>query len=432
VLLIKRFVSCEFFTTAICNLRCEYCLVPKNKELVHLHKRIISKLKDGKFIDRLDSNLEYFAFWGTEPTLTLDYITPKIPFLLKKLTHLKEISFSSNFMTDPSIITRFIRELNKQNRKLLLKIQISSDGPEWITDRNRKGASASKIMENVLFLAKSLNEMELRKLSIDFHFKPTFTSWDIREINNNPELITEYFQYFREFKQKFDSVCKQEKVTLQNTCGPTLAVPGEYTSSDGKEWARLIKKIHNLGYLTSYDYRLKRLFDYEDELFTKPSMFTCSAGDSQYGLDTDGEVHMCHYSFYMHQPEYQSTGREKLFDRFILKSSNDRNKSRWRYILRNYHDFTQLRISYVIAMLKELALCGQADKRYLEDDELCRMFAIFINGANSCPADNLFYTGCIHFAPVSLLRMWSNGAFQELLKRRCKKNEFPKRKQSVV
>jgi len=423
----REFVSCELFTTAVCNLRCEYCVVPKNPQLVHLHRRIVNALKDGSFIDKLDSRLEYLAFWGTEPTLTLDAITDRISSLLEKLPRLKEISFSSNFMTNPDIIAKFIEKLSKE-RELLLKIQISLDGPEWITDENRKGASASKIVENLLTLSKNINGMDLQKLNIIFHFKPTFTSKNIRELNKEPKRIIEYFQYFQKLKQEFDSICKQKRVSLQNTCGPTLAVPGEYTSSDGKEWANLVRKIHELGYLTSYDFRLRRLFDFEEELFTKPSMFTCSAGDSQFGLDMDGEVHMCHYSSYIHQPEYKTVGRENLLDRFILKNMDDGDRSRWQCVLRNYHDFTRLKNSYVIAMLKELALCGQADKRYLRDDNLCLMFAVFLNTASGCPADNLCCTGCIHLAPVSLLRMWSNGAFQELLKRRYKSNELSKRK----
>jgi len=86
------------------------------------------------------------------------------------------------------------------------------------------------------------------------------------------------------------------------------------------------------------------------------------------------------------------------------------------YILRNYHDFTRLKNSYIITMLKELALAEQANKKYFENDEFCLMFAIFINSALACHAENLLNTGVVHFNPVSIIRLFANGAFSEVLK----------------
>jgi len=66
-------------------------------------------------------------------------------------------------------------------------------------------------------------------------------------------------------------------------------------------------------------------------------------------------------------------------------------------------------------MLFELALAGQADDVYLRNDELATAFAIYLNQALSCPMENLLNTGSVHLQVVSLIRLFANGAFQQLL-----------------
>lgn len=79
-------------------------------------------------------------------------------------------------------------------------------------------------------------------------------------------------------------------------------------------------------------------------------------------------------------------------------------------------------MGYVNAMVTELALAGQADHRYLDSDELRTLFALFINTGLGCPLENILNTGSIHLTLLSMLRMFGNGAFQELL------NDIPRRK----
>ena len=67
-------------------------------------------------------------------------------------------------------------------------------------------------------------------------------------------------------------------------------------------------------------------------------------------------------------------------------------------------------------MLIELALAGQADPIYLESEIMRELFALFINVSISCPMENLLNTGSVHLQVVSLLRLFANGAFQEILK----------------
>ena len=66
-------------------------------------------------------------------------------------------------------------------------------------------------------------------------------------------------------------------------------------------------------------------------------------------------------------------------------------------------------------MLMELAYAGQIDKRYLHDEGLRDLFAIFLNACMSCPMENLLNTGSIHLQVLGLMRLFGNGAFMEIL-----------------
>ena len=448
----QRRTAVEIFSSALCSLNCKYCYIPKTDSMRKLQKDVVKKLENKTFIQDLEKfygkNLEYLGLWGAEPTLTLDLISKAVPNLMEKFPKLKNISFSTSLMTNPDIILSFIKVLKKIKKRLILDCQISLDGPAFITDVNRIKGAAQKVPENFFYIVKELNKINLRNLNIDFTFKSTLTLNNIRMLNAKPLKIKDYFDYFETIFQRYKRENKNKKVKLNPSSTPTLTVPGKYTSTDGKGLAVFFKNLrilakknkekhywrHVKNSLNTYTYRFDKIFNLQNELFTKPWMFTCSGGDSNFGLGIDNDAHICHRMFFLNKREYiDSIFSQKnienwdvsLFNKGNIDLINDkyttnvRNKKDWNrvlYILRNYHDFTRFRNSYIMATLKELALCGQADKRFLKDDNLCLMFAIFINSALSCPAENLLNTGAIYFTPVSIFRLFANGAFFEILK----------------
>lgn len=444
----NRLVATEQFSSATCNLKCKYCYIPKTGLMKSLQKEAVEKLENKSWLDSLEEvygkDLEYFGLWGTEPTLTLD----KVPLfdLLDRFPKLKEISFSTNLMTNPNIIVGFITGLETvlwDDRKIKFKPQISLDGPAFITDINRVKGAATKIPDNLFNIARALSKLTLDHVNVEFRMKSTLTMDNIRTLNSHPGRIKEYFDYFDTIERTFSKLNKNEKVKFINSCAPTLCVPGKYTSENGKELARFFKKLREMKYPNIYSFRLDRLFKYQNELSSKPSMFTCSGGDSNLGAGIKGDIHICHRSFFFNHPEYiesilsqedidnwdvslfQRDRIDLVKDRFIVDTSDEKEKARFFYVMRNYHDFWRLRISYVVAILKELVLAGQASKCYL-DEKLATLFAIFVNTGLSCPSENILNTGCVHFTPVSLLRLFGNGAFEELLRQR--EDELSRRK----
>ncbi|MBA7583037.1 hypothetical protein ES708_24975 [subsurface metagenome] len=214
-------------------------------------------------------------------------------------------------------------------------------------------------------------------------------------------------------------------------------VPGNYTSEDGKDFAQFLMNLRQKKYRSVYSFRLWKLLDFWDELGIKKKMFTCSAGDSNSGISD--VLHICHRSFFLNDSRYVNgvlqqdianwdvshfkTGTIDLLKKYyIVNVDQDAELTRLYYAMRNYHDFWRLQIGYVKSMMMELALAKQASHQYLEDNELSTLFALFVSTALSCPVENILNTGSIHLTPLSPLRMFGNGAFQELL------HDIPRRK----
>ena len=144
-----------------------------------------------------------------------------------------------------------------------------------------------------------------------------------------------------------------------------------------------------------------------------------------------GQMHICHRTFFYDKDEYiesilaQDTENwdvslfrrgtiEHIRKNYIVSPGVD--ESRFKYVLRGYHDFWKLQLNHTKALMIELARAGQVDPIYLDNQRLLELFAIFINVGMSCPMENLLNAGSIHLNLLSILRMFGNGAFQEIVK----------------
>ena len=396
-----------------------------------VHKEIEEDLKSGRFLERLKEiygkELTHLGFWGTEPTLTLPLIEKWIPQILEEFPKLEEIGFSTSLMAFPERIYHFIRTLI--GRKLTLKVQISLDGPAFITDINRMKGAAKKVPENFTVLVNSINRLPLGDLKVIFSWKATHSIDNIRGFVDNPERCSEYHRYFDGLNTDFKRRNKQKNVTLRESHSPTLVVPGKYTSKDGKAFAECLKGFAKIGKNSNYTSRLERLFIHPEETF-KRRAFSCSGGDSNMGIGQ--ATHICHRTFYYDKDEYIDSILSNpdidnwdvsLFKRgtidnirknYIVKQGPD--FIRFKYVMRGYHDFWKFQLESTKALMIELALAGQVDPYYLENRDLLDLFALFINVGISCPMESLLNAGSVHVPLTSILRMFGNGAFQEIVK----------------
>ena len=410
----------ELMSAGTCNMECQYCFIPKTEEMKNIHKQIIEALKNGTYIELLKEHkdLEYLSLWGTEPTLTLKYFIENIDELFKELPKLKNIQIPSNLLINHM---DFVELQKRINNRANLDIQISLDGDENITDKNRKKYATKTIVEHYKELIDNLSTEKLK-----IYFKATISIDNMKNDLNTLEKVIKWYKFF-------DDLAEYGKKFNVPGAMPSFVVPGKYTSEDGKIASEFFKKISIINkankelklfkhyrQLNNYVMRFMRLVKFHRELPYKSRMFTCSGGDTQNGLDFSGNLHMCHHTFFWDNEKYyndlDNDRKYILKNNDIINKDDIFNRSRTKYLNRTFHDFMKFKINYIITMVKELALCGQTDEEYLKNDDLCYLLGLFINTSMSCPIENMSCTGSQHVAPVSLIRLLGNGCMQEIIK----------------
>ena len=301
--------AAEIMTSGTCPLKCQYCYIPKSEAMKGVHEEIEKDLESGVFLDRLETvygeHLEHLGFWGTEPLLTLPLIEKHVPELFRRFKKLETIGFSTSLMVFPERVIDFTRVLVEHlppGRELVFKVQMSLDGPAFITDSNRVKGAAETIPRNFFKLIDELNGISLGSVKINFTWKVTHSSDNIRSFIDAPERFDVYFKFFDDLRAKFIKESKNGNVSLKTAYYPTLVMPGKYTSDDGKQFAQYLREFHKRKRTTAYTGRLNRLFKYNSEL-PKRHVFSCSGGDSNLGIG--GEfVHICHRTFYYDNDDY--------------------------------------------------------------------------------------------------------------------------------
>ncbi len=440
----KNPCASEMFSSGWCNLDCVYCYIPKGDFLLDIHKKIIEKIKKGLYIDELfdlyGEDLESMAHWGTEPTLTLD-VFRKYKIYNKAVNvfpKLNKISFSSNFIKDPKVIVDFVKSL-PITRKFTIDVQISLDGPAWITDASRRLGTTDIIKDHSIKFIKLMNEFSTIH-QVRVHFKPTMPLSNIEKMCDY-EILKEYYEFFDEIFHQMAISNTNNEVNILNGCDPTIVVPAEYTSSDGKYFCEMFKIQRELQRLQwnhvypncNYLYRYRRLVDFQKELYTKNHMFSCSAGDTSFGVREDGSICMCHRFYYLNWDEYYKAEKDdndrELYgghnidslkianDKWTTTTESKKDIIRFLYKHRAFHDFNKQVISSIMAIIKQMVDCGQVSKAY-QDDNLAIKLASFVS-TQLCPAEQVINNGSMFIYDHNVIRLFGNGLFEEFEKVIC-------------
>lgn len=422
-----------------CNMKCKYCYLPKTEHSSHVNKILIEKIKDGSIIqDFKDSvNPDFITnigLWGAEPTINSNISEKFFDELFVYFPKIEDIMFSTNALLGTKSIIKIVENIenglvkNDYPRKIVIDIQISLDGPAWITDSNRHENATKKIVQTYNEVVKEINNMTFNKIKgVNMSFKPTLTCDNMKKMNENNELLVGWYKFFDDIAEGIKPfVDKDKNIKRPSLAYPTIVTPGEHTSEDGKQFAQWIKNIRKMENDNLKNYQDKdRLITFQttekferfliqnEEMPRRAREYTCGGGDSAFAVSYDGTIHLCHRNYAVNAFE-QIPDEYYAMKTLIAKTDSDKDMARLIYIGRGYHDFIHMRFQFVIATLKTLALCGQVDKIYLEDDNFCMLFAMMVNGI-TCQAGNAELTASMHLTVLSLIRLFGNGAFQELL-----------------
>lgn len=450
----KNAVAVELFSAAWCNLDCKYCYIPKhNQTIIDKHQEIIDEVKKVdpliKRIKKLYGNdVSIMSHWGSEPSLTIKYFKDFYHRAFKEFPSLKTISWSSNFLSRIDDMVDFISELSPHDdRELDFDIQLSLDGPPWITDENRRGGATKNIVENMYDFFEKINNLPEEKIkgkTIKTHFKPTMSKEQYVPMTNY-DTVYNYYLFFDKVCWNLSERNKKGRIKPTFNCDPTVICPDDYTKQDGINFNKMYETIqevrHNVTFRKikpdfNYYFAFQKLCILSHELFTKSKMFTCSAGDSQFGISE--RLHPCHDTFYHpyeamkdaykkdndrshsnHESDNVQTGRMDITKDKLTKNIDSlSNKELFDYIymMRGFHDFTKMRLTYCMAIIKEMAYCGQVSECYKNDD-MAELLALFSITRHSCPTGHMQYLGSMNLIHPVYFKLFGNGLLENFVRR---------------
>lgn len=421
----KNAVAVEMSVSSACNLNCRYCYIPKTKELAILNNIIREKLVNGEYLQSMiDSygadNIENLTFWGAEPTLSLDVFTTKVlDDYITALPNLKNIGFSTNLIKEPDVIVNFLKNIPK-TRALNIDIQYSIDGTPEITDRNRGEGSTDKILRHLYELISKVNDLDMSSHNLKFHNKVTWNADNFRYFCEDLSRLNEHIDFIEMIRTTINKT-NTSKIPYDTQFWGNAECPGNYTSQDGKNYAQVFNRLKeickNWPYNTPVAYfhthGLERIFNFGSEFYNKHSMFTCSAGDSQFAINWDNHISPCHRSVFFTEEQVIKNERnyvQVLKDKHVIKAGDEYEGKRLKYLMGTYHHFTKLLLNNSISIIKELAEVGQILEIYKDYDK-AYLLAVYVS-IHHCHPEALIEHGTIYAPLISLIRLYGNGVFE--------------------
>lgn len=305
-----QLLDLTLYTSALCNLKCKYCYIAKNKYLNDIEDLIIRDCSIEYFSDFLNKLSKYYDYsklrsislWGGEPTIGLRRFIPIIVYLCSIYPSIDFVMFSSNYSREewPDEFEELCYQLSKLDRKIGISAQASIDGPPEINDVNR-GNVTEKIIKNYNKVVSCI-EKYIKNSKLDFmiSFKSTLLFTQIEELANDVEKIKQYYNFFIDtFNPRIEPRLTIDMSTI------TPPIPCDYTKNDGIIFAKFLEKsvdLQDAGYFgdleiiqfgKSYRKRISKInFENAKEYFP-----FCGLGTKSIGLLPDYNITLCHREF---------------------------------------------------------------------------------------------------------------------------------------
>ena len=173
--------SLTLISSESCNLNCSYCKIAKMEH--GFHQKEAQELREsfinGTYVDniitifkkyKIDPNkVEFFQYWGQEPTTTLDVLADQFPRLYSFFPNVNHSFFSTNGVNWYERILHYIEVVDKTvTHPFTIEIQISYDG--GYSNEQLRGVKSEVIENNIFKLMSSLDDLNLKNVKIDISF----------------------------------------------------------------------------------------------------------------------------------------------------------------------------------------------------------------------------------------------------------------------
>lgn len=442
--------------TYIANNFCVHnCYIPKNKSLKKIHKKWQKVFQSNRYYELVSefynrNDLEALSLWGGEPSMGFkDFEDIKSLFLT--FSNLKSLSTSTNLVNINGwkyFIPAVDKALESLHKRISFDIQVSIDGTQENTDKNRGKNVFKRVHENLFRLADLIRKTK----NIDFviHSKPTNTDEDYEEFAKNKESVRAFVESMdgidREIKEYSKSI-NNLQVSLFGL--PSLALPGSYTKQDGINFynyhlnlEEVLKDFSHLSWGDEYYYRWETLYKTSSLINTGNynQMYSCSAGSMMQSIDGDGTMHGCHGSLWYNYQDYLTdsaalgewTDGKRILNyeadkywemmRTYMASFRDKyNDARVKTVSEGFTYDIENKLNIALGTIQMLTIANQLNPIYKNKD-WAKLFATFITLKSSCWMNNMIVTGSPAVTPTSIYKIYGNGTFEYIVRKFWEQN----------
>ena len=425
------------YTSAICNLKCTYCYIDKNPALKKIDDILDESFKGDYYFNFIremfpDPNqLTSIETWGGEPFIAMNRCYNLLHQLIGYYNNFNSF-FSSTNLTTSDWIDQFsglVKVFSKYpDKKFDVTLQLSIDGPEYITDMNRGVGVTKKFIENFHKLLEFCKESLPDNIDLKLQPKPTFDNNCIR-LMDTKEKIIEYYHFMEGFLSKVKNLNKSNVTMSPNI--PNTASPYPHTVEDGRIFANLCRltreiekenKIHKYFKFYTNITMYSRGYNCNESMTLKCTNFTCGTGYTNVGFLPYDRISNCHNGFVDLISDYkklciQSKDEHTIDFRLFMEKSKSRfclTKEQYKLYESQMQKYnvpdTTARLSNMVVIIMTLAQAGQILDIYKDPEEALKAARFIRNKTAFCVRDNHAITGSLTLQPVGIFKLLLNGA----------------------
>lgn len=427
------------YSSSLCNLKCTYCYINKNKALNHIDKIIEESFNDEdyyfNFIKRYfeKGDLENLEVWGAETFLHMDRVFPTIHKLIEYYPFFNSFFASTNFSYD-SWCTKVFDLLNQfalyPARRFNVCLQLSLDGPEHITDATRGKGTTQACLRNFDKLLSLTDEIP-DNVHLSLAFKPTL-SIDTIYLLNTKESIIQYYQFFESLLKKAYDL-NSDKISINHPV-PNMGVPVPAKKQDGIYFMELVKRCREI----EKEDTINHYFDYYDDITpfstnirprdgysVEYPCFNCGTGSSVIGFLPNNLISACHNGFCDVVEEYEKEFIRDPNSSIDIKTfkptkniftHTEETYERYEEEINLYNcNGSKCRTASLAAYIRMLAISGEIEERYTTEKGAIEGALKFQSCTCNCLRDNYQVTGSTLLPPEGMIILLLNGAIDYIM-----------------
>lgn len=440
----------DLISNSICDLKCQFCFLHKNKFFQKYNTIVQNAWKDGTYVKNIKnffkktgadpSKVKTLELWGGEPYLTLKNLIPAIGEIAAFFPNITTyVGPTNGFHTNVKDLCNFIYEIDKnltpreEDNLFHFHLQLSIDGmPNSIIMKEGHNASWDLYKQNFDNLCKEIDNYTLKNTSVDIVFlgNASYQNWikSFKTYEDLAELIHFWDKVHNYIKEKIKTV-KNEILYEGLTNIPKIALPHNLSVEESFDVTKMVKLDEYVMYQEKANRKYNQFID--SEFFCSNSIFFYNlqnqecpeANQCSITLLPDGTIPFCPCAYLQHYPEYRNEILEKegnnayknaliyskYFFNYLTATEEEIKKHQWYMLGGGVKDTFFPYIYYSYNLAKELALSRQIDYNYFLDsrtlyEEMCSSSTI-----GECRRENLNYTHIPYLTDENLIRAWYNG-----------------------